>query len=270
MRAHRKPAVAGLFYSNDPEKLRADVESYVSGSTTRSKRPVKFLISPHAGFVYSGKIAGEAFIEAERQNVRRLFLLGPSHRHYFEGIAEAEESFWDCPLGTATVTHLDDQRVLKNSRFHADEHCLEVQLPFITHLFPDATITPLLLSGALSNARKIANQLLRFDAPDTLWVISSDFSHCGPGFHYHPRSVGFDSGEAMDRHAIRLIVSGEMSGFDQFLRNTKSTICGALPILVSMFMRAELNLPNYAFKKYDCSGNQTGDETSVGYAALYC
>jgi MEMO1 family protein len=270
MKAHRKPAVAGLFYPAEPDRLSSQIKSFLSASRKESDSKVKFLISPHAGYVYSGKMAGEAFSEVSGEAFDRVIILGPSHRHYFNGAAESETEFWDMPTGCAHIQFSGNPRIQRNASFHENEHCIEIQIPFLLHLFPNATITPILLSGGYQQASAIADTLFPLDNEKTLWVISSDFNHVGPNFQHYPDEFGYHSGEAMDMEAIDLITSGNIDKLIAFMNKTKATICGALPILVAMHLINKTGHSPFRFKKYDCSGNQTGDINSVGYAALYC
>jgi len=270
MKSHRKAAVAGSFYSADPEILQADISQYLALSTLQAKEPVKFLIVPHAGYMYSGKIAGEAFAEVVKGNYRRVILLGPSHHFYFEGIVESDASFWETPLGPASIERLDHPEVDIRRDFHDPEHSLEVEIPFLKYLLPHVTFTPLLLAGPHSQAAVIADLLLQYNRDDTLWVISSDFSHVGPAFGYLPSQAGYESGVELDHKASQVIEQGKVKSFSSFLEQTQATICGALPILVAMHMRKELGCPHFQLKNYDCSGRQTGHHNSVGYAALFC
>jgi hypothetical protein len=269
MKTHRSPAVAGMFYPSNPKQLSREVNGYISSSKRISDHKVKFLIVPHAGYIYSGKIAGEAFAEVIGTEYDRVMVLGPSHRYSFKGMAESEESYWEFPNGSARIKAVDRAQVLKESRYHEDEHCLEVQFPFLLHLLPAASYSPILLSGPHQHADRLADLLHDLDDDRTLWVISSDFNHVGPNFHHFPQQFGYGSGEAMDRQAIDLITAGDKDGLLSFLGRTHATICGALPILTAMHLIQKMQRPEFRFKSYDCSGNQTGDQNSVGYAALF-
>ncbi len=269
MKNHRKPAVAGIFYPGNSTQLKQEVDSYITSSSKQTTNTTKFLIVPHAGYVYSGRIAGKGYSEIQSETYKRVMLLGPSHRHFFKNMAESEEECWDIPSGSVKISFLDNKKILKNSQYHADEHCLEVQLPFIQYMLPEAKVTPLLLSGSYNNAKKYADTLQSFDTDETLWVISSDFNHVGPNFQHHPEKYGFGSGEAMDLQAIDYIISGDIEGFIKFMEKIQATICGALSILVAMHLIKKMDLPAFTLKDYDCSGKQTGDINSVGYAALY-
>lgn len=269
MKTHRNPAVAGMFYSSDPQKLAGDVEAYLSSSLKKSKEKVKFIIAPHAGYIYSGRIAGESFAEVAGQGYQKVIMLGPSHRYYFNGLAESDDAYWNLPTGEVKIRKIDDNRVEKNSDYHVNEHCLEVLLPFLKQLLPDADYSPILLSGHHKSAQQYAEVLMSHDDDETLWVISSDFNHVGPNFQHYPEHHGFSSGESMDLQAIDYITSGSIIDFSRFLEKTDATICGALPILVAMHLIQKMGRRTFEFKNYDCSGKQTGDVNSVGYAALF-
>ncbi|MCG8336939.1 MAG: AmmeMemoRadiSam system protein B [Proteobacteria bacterium] len=269
METHRKPAVAGMFYTGDPQVLKQEVAGFIDESTKVSDQQVKFIIVPHAGYIYSGRIAGKSFAEIEPANYEKVILLGPSHRYSFRGAAESEEQYWSFPIGEAKIAAVNHPQVIKDSRYHQMEHCLEVQMPFLLHLLPDAKYSPILLSGSYQSAAKLADLLIELDDDKTLWVISSDFNHVGPNFNHFPQKYGYGSGEAMDMQAIDHIVAGDISGLIGFMEQTDATICGALPILTAMNMIQSMNRPEFTFKSYDCSGNQTRDKNSVGYAALF-
>lgn len=265
----RKASVAGIFYPADPQALKNHIRKFLSLAKVESKLPVKFLIVPHAGYSYSGKIAGEAYAEIETGAYKHVIAMGPSHRFYFKGIAESDESLWESPLGTVNIKLLNRKNITSKSEYHRGEHCLEVQIPFLKYLLPKTEISPLLLSGPHTQAKNLAETLIALDSEHTLWVISSDFSHTGPSFQHFPREFGFDSGETMDLKAIEYITSGDIKGFLDFLARTESSICGALPILVALHLLKKMGRPDFRFKKYDSSGRQTGDQSSVGYAALF-
>jgi len=270
MKSVRKNAVEGLFYPSDPASLKRNIASFLGASEKEATTPANLIITPHAGYSYSGKVAGTVYAEISPQKFKHVMLLGPSHRHYFQGIAESVEDEWESPFGNVEIAHLNDKNITRSATYHKKEHCLEVQIPFIKYLNPYAKVSPLLLSGDRSQAESLARQLIVFDTDETLWVISSDFNHTGPDFNHSPEKVGYESGQTMDQEAIRLITIGDIDGFSAFLKQTHSTICGALPILVAMYLAQLMGRQNFVFKTYDCSGVQTGDVNSVGYAALYC
>jgi AmmeMemoRadiSam system protein B len=179
----RNPAVAGAFYPSDPDQLRAMVASCVDAGQPGELAP-KAMIVPHAGYVYSGPIAGSAYaqLRSVRDAVTRVVLLGPSHRAAFFGLALSSADFFATPLG---ATPTDDEAAAKLLRFsqvrvsdaaHAREHCLEVQLPFLQHVLQDFRIIPMLVGDA--ELQEVADPLEAvWGGVETLVLISSDLSH---------------------------------------------------------------------------------------------
>lgn len=179
----RPAAVAGFFYPGDPGELRTAVETYVSGAPAASRMP-KALIVPHAGYIYSGPVAGHAYasLRSGARSLRRVILLGPSHRTWFRGLALPSSEAFETPLGRMPVeqTSLRDLARLPGiviwDEPHALEHSLEVQLPFIQHLAPAAEIVPLVAGDATPGAVGAVIDAL-WDGGETLIVVSSDLSH---------------------------------------------------------------------------------------------
>lgn len=190
MRSVREPAVAGLFYPDNPDILADTVRQYVSVSTgnendyLHDSPPPKAIIVPHAGYVYSGTTAGRAFHELIpiANRIKRVVLLGPSHRVGFQGIAFCSADYFRTPLGDVPVDHsamvaisgLPQVGLL--DRAHEQEHSLEVQLPFLQAVLPAFKVVPLVVGDAdISSISAVIERLWGND--DTLFVISSDLSH---------------------------------------------------------------------------------------------
>ena len=269
MKTHRKPCVAGSFYPDDAIDLKSEVKLHISHSQKESNQAIKFLIVPHAGYFYSGSTAGTAYAEISPENYERVILIGPSHRFSFNGLVQSGEDVWETPMGETMVEKVSPTLFPIEQSYHKPEHSLEVQLPFLQHQLPKATILPLLVSGPLSDAERLASQLKELNSDKTLWVISSDFNHTGPAFQHYPSDFGYNSGREMDDEGIQQISEGNITGFSHFLSKTKSTICGALPILIAMNMMHNENRHSFTCKQYTCSQEKTYDENSVGYAALF-
>ena len=184
----RPAAVSGMFYDADPATLRRDVAGFIdqaSGSADAGDRPPKAIIAPHAGYVYSGPVAGHAYatVRALRGQIKRVVLLGPAHRVYVEGIAASSAQAFATPLGNVPLepdlirdlvaelgfVHYSDEA-------HAMEHSLEVQLPFLQGLFEDFVLLPFAVGAA--TPKQVAALLERlWGGDETLIVISSDLSH---------------------------------------------------------------------------------------------
>src|SRR5678816_786463 len=151
----RPPAVAGLFYPDDADELRDAVSAYLAQQSDTPGAPPKALIVPHAGYIYSGGIAAAAYatVARLRHTVRRIVLIGPSHRVYLRGMAAPAASCFATPLGEIQVDRalksalLQRNDVVEADAPHAQEHCLEVQLPFLQMLFDEFTLLPLVLGS---------------------------------------------------------------------------------------------------------------------------
>ncbi len=180
----RDPAVAGLFYSEDPVVLQQQLDGFLS-EEPRIRTSPKALIVPHAGYIYSGPVAASAYTQLFpiRDRIQRVVLLGPAHRVGFHGLAASSAEYFSTPLGMihvdrqATDDILDLPQVRLFDDAHLEEHSLEVQLPFLqTVLGEDFSLVPLVVGEA--HAKEVAEVLERlWGGPETLLVISSDLSH---------------------------------------------------------------------------------------------
>lgn len=179
----RSPAVAGLFYPSDPQELRAMVGSFLQKVDISGEIP-KALIAPHAGYVYSGPIAATVYapLVRVRDILKRVILMGPSHRVSFTGVALSSASFFVTPLGKIAVdpsareilSGLPQVGILDQA--HAQEHSLEVHLPFLQEVLDEFTLVPIVVGEASPEA--VAEVIERlWGGPETLIVISSDLSH---------------------------------------------------------------------------------------------
>ncbi len=180
----KQPAVAGLFYSDNPEKLRSQVASFLDeGQAGRVKKP-KALIAPHAGYIYSGTTAGHAYaqLQSVADKIRHVVILAPSHHLAFPGIGYCSAEQFQTPLGCLKA-NFDAIALIKTlpqvnqvDEAFEKEHSLEVQLPFLQVALGDMQITPLLVNNAHSS--EVAEVLEKlWGGDETLIVVSSDLSH---------------------------------------------------------------------------------------------
>lgn len=198
----RRPAVAGLFYPGEPGELNDTLETLLAG-TSASSAPPKALIVPHAGYIYSGAVASRAYrsLGPAAQMLRRIVLLGPSHRVGFDGLALPAAQAFATPLGSMRVdaAAVSSVRalpaVMVSDRPHAQEHSLEVQLPFLQRLTPAAQIVPIVVGDASPAEVEAVIDALWGDA-QTLIIVSSDLSH------YHP----YDVAQALDADTAQAIL----------------------------------------------------------------
>lgn len=186
MPAVRPPAVAGMFYPADPRQLAGDVQKYLADASPQPQIP-KALIVPHAGYIYSGAIAATAYAALRRvaANIRRVVLLGPTHRVAMRGLALPDAEAFDTPLGRVGLD-IDAMRaiahfpqIVTSSHAHALEHSLEVQLPFLQSVLGDFSLLPLAVGMATADEVAAALDAL-WGGDETLIVISSDLSHFLP------------------------------------------------------------------------------------------
>jgi MEMO1 family protein len=187
MGAIRPPAAAGSFYPADAGRLRFAVEGYLAANGARAVPMPKAVIAPHAGYVYSGPVAGHAFgsLGEEAPRIRRVVVIGPAHFVPFRGIAVPQSGAFRTPLGEVplersaidAISDLPQVRVADVP--HRPEHALEVELPFLQTALAEFTLVPLLVGEA--TAEEVAQVLeLLWGGPETLIVISSDLSHYEP------------------------------------------------------------------------------------------
>jgi AmmeMemoRadiSam system protein B len=185
MTAIRPPAVAGSFYADRPDRLSASVEVFLAEAEAwPGKRAPKAVIAPHAGYVYSGPVAGRAFaaLRAGAARIRRVVVIGPAHFVPIRGLAAPLVAAFRTPLGdvpldlAAIETILDLPQMQLSDRPHRDEHALEVELPFLQVILEDFSLVPLVVGQA--PATEIAELLARlWGGDETAIVVSSDLSH---------------------------------------------------------------------------------------------
>ncbi len=233
------------------------------------------LVSPHAGYRYSGPVAAHGFQDLVGQDVRRVIVVAPSHRVPFSGFALPDATVWRTPLGdvqidTVAVARLATQPgfAIRDDAF-AREHSLDIQVPFIQVVAPGALLIPIIAGRLDEGQAAAAGKLLRELMDDrTVVVASSDFTHFGPDFGYQPFKDDVPAGlKRLADAATDAIVRRDAVAFGRHLDQTGDTICGAAPI--SVLLAA---LPEKAVGvslKYDTSGRMTGGyDNSVSYVSI--
>ena len=255
----RQPAVAGTFYPADATILRQTVKQLLRPSVASFEtEPPKALIVPHAGYVYSGPVAGCAYAQlaAHAETVRRVVLLGPTHRAPVRGMALPEANAFATPLGEVQIDQDAIRRLAGISQVvvydaaHASEHSLEVQLPFLQSVLHDFALVPLAVGDA--KAKEVAGVLeVLWGGPETLIVISSDLSH------YH----SYRDAQSIDQASAQTVLAlSPTLGYEQ--------ACGALPIngLLTVARRRGLRPELLDLRN---SGDTAGDKFRVfGYASF--
>lgn len=263
----REPAVAGMFYPSDRESLEELVSSFISGSGRSPDDLITGIVSPHAGYVYSGAVAGAAFASAP-DDVRNVIVIAPPHSYPVMGASVYDGEGYRTPLGTAPVQREITSRLLQaglsfQPPAHRSEHSAEVQIPFIQVRWPDSSIA-VILQGSVSAdysrqlAEVISEAARGFD--NTLIVASSDLSH------YH----SLDTAEKKDRKIIEAFKSGNPQNMEVALHEGGEA-CGIGPILTLMNYAVIMKHKKFGEIMWETSAAASGDSSSVvGYFAGYC
>jgi len=254
----RPAAVAGMFYSADPNQLQSDVLHYLQQATSSSDFTPKAIIAPHAGYIYSGPIAASAYklLQPARHQIKQVILLGPSHRVAFRGIATPNADYFSTPLGNIKINQTLCRQVESfdfvhaNDAAHAQEHSLEVQLPFLQNILDDFELTPLVVGDcAAQDVAKLLDSI--WGKNDTLVVISSDLSH------YH----SYTTAKQLDHKTSLAIEHCQPENI------TYEDACGRQPLngLLTLAKQKKLSIDTIDLRN---SGDTAGDkERVVGYGA---
>ncbi len=253
----RNPAVAGMFYPADPEELQTTIHNMLAKA--KADQPVpKAIIAPHAGYIYSGPVAASAYacLASATNTIKQIILLGPSHRYPFRGIAAPEADIFATPLGQIKIDQKNiakiASQIIISDAAHAEEHSLEVQLPFLQILLKDFSLIPLVIGMTdADHIAKILDQLWGGD--ETLIIISSDLSH------YHD----YATAQNMDQQAVQAILDLKPEALNE------DQACGRLPIKGLLQIAAQKKLKPQLIDLRN-SGDTAGPKNQVvGYAAIH-
>lgn len=255
----RNAAVAGTFYPQEASELQANLKALLQ-STHADKQLPKAIIVPHAGYIYSGPIAANAYSSFYKQDpsINRIVLMGPAHRVTFRGIAASSADYFATPMGNIPIDHhalklsIDKGFVQYFDLAHEQEHCLEVQLPFLQVIFKqDFEIIPLLVGDA--DSTHVAQVLrLLWGGDDTLIVISSDLSH------YHD----YETAKEIDKRTTRSIEEfhGEKLDYE--------SACGRLPIQGLLEVAKEFKMQCKTLDLRNSGDTSGPHDRVVGYGAF--
>ncbi|MFA4877570.1 MAG: AmmeMemoRadiSam system protein B [Methanoregula sp.] len=256
----RTCAVAGMFYPRDPSHLEQLLETFFR-ETRPDGNPIG-IVSPHAGYVYSGQVAARAFGTIDPDFSGTFVIIGPSHRGYLSCVSEVP---WETPLGVVD-TDAEFVRALdiETDEFsQKDEHSIEVQVPFVKYRFPRARIAPVMMgqqdySSAIRLGERIVSAI-HGTKRDVRIVASSDFSH------YVPDAKA----KTDDRYAIDALASLDTQEFYRRIGERGVTACGYGPIVAMVSACRRLGATTGRLIQYATSGDVTGDNKAVvGYAAI--
>ncbi|MGC2062735.1 MAG: AmmeMemoRadiSam system protein B [Thermodesulfovibrionales bacterium] len=262
----RSSAVAGQFYHGTDARLREQVAQYIRADAP--KETVVGIMSPHAGLIYSGSVAGEVFSSIKMPQT--FIMLGPNHTGLGPAISLMDSGEWEIPTGLfridsrlASKIALNSGRVSRDTQAHIFEHSLEVQLPFIAYFSIEVKIVPIALLSAsfedCSNlAAAIAAAVRSVDYPVVI-LASSDMSHY----------LSENQARRLDAMAIERILELDPRGLYDTVLREHITMCGYLPATVMLAASKLLGAGSARLIKYTTSGEVSGDYDSVvGYAGI--
>ena len=264
----RRPAVAGRFYPGDPAALRNELRRLTAGKMPPPEPRAIAMMVPHAGYMYSGEVAGTTYTAARMAS--RLVILCPNHTGLGESIALYDEGTWETPLGAAPIDAPLARAILSRcaaARFdalaHRGEHSLEVQLPFLQHLLGDFHFVPICvgtlhLPTLLDLGRAVA-EAIADEAEGAVVIISSDMSHYVPA----------DIAERRDRLALERFLSLDPEGLHRIVVEEEISMCGIAPATAGLAAARLLRAGAARLVAYSNSGAATGDLSSVvAYAGV--
>jgi len=199
----RSPKFASQFYPEDPLELRNYIDNYLVSASIEKIDNLKALIVPHAGYIYSGPIAGYGY-KSIKKNYKKIILLGLSHQVPFDGLGFTDYSYFSTPLGKVKCFSPKNINLNIQNEAHEIEHSIEVQIPFLQITQDNFNILPI-LTGKIDNIDKYIEEVNEFIDENSLLIVSSDLSH------YLPYDIAVD----MDRNTIKKILSGKNIDHDE-------------------------------------------------------
>ena len=262
----RKPAVAGSFYPGTERSLLAQLDEFIDKDI--EKRKVIGVMSPHAGYVYSGMVAGKLFSSIVISHV--AVIMGPNHRGIGSDFAIMTAGSWATPLGEVPIDKSLAKSLLAQSSLlvedetaHAYEHSLEVQVPFLQHLRPDIRIVPICMGGYhQDDFVKLGHEIatcVKESGEEALIIASSDMSH------YEPH----EQAKKKDMLAIDAILRLDEKEMLERVRAHNISMCGYAPTAAMLAAAKDLDARNAELVLYQTSGDVAGDYSQVvGYAGI--
>jgi AmmeMemoRadiSam system protein B len=262
----RKPAQAGRFYMKDPEALREQVEKYLRMDV--EKEDVLGIVAPHAGYFYSGKVAGAVYSRVNLPDT--IIIIGPNHTGIGAEIAIMADGEWEMPNGKVKIDSSLAEELLsqagdiaqEDEEAHLHEHSLEVQIPFIQYFKTDFTMVPICMRDyRVSTCRELGKAIAKVieSKSPCLIVASSDMTH------YEPHK----DAERKDKLAIDKILKIDPEGLLKTVMEKDISMCGSGPTATMIFACKELGAKKGELVLYNTSAEASGDYSAVvGYAGI--
>ena len=262
----RKPVVSGTFYPSDRTTLEKEILSFLRSADDRIK--ARAIMVPHAGYVYSGAVAGAVYSSVHLP--RRFILLGPNHTGHGKPLSIYPKTGWHTPLGVGSIDSELTQLLIANcpdlqedSAAHAREHSLEVQVPFLQSLVPDMSFAAICIGTGeypmLQTLGKSMATVIRMLAEPILMISSSDMNH------YESAAKTREK----DQYAIERIRAVDPEGLLHAVREHDISMCGFAPTVATLTACRELGSTEGILVRYANSGEINGDyDRVVGYAGM--
>ncbi|RAP27962.1 AmmeMemoRadiSam system protein B [Candidatus Marinamargulisbacteria bacterium SCGC AG-343-D04] len=260
---------AGSFYPSSKKDCLQFIHDFSAPITipTCSKKPLA-IVAPHAGYVYSGKVAAHAFKSIQDFSYKRALILGPSHRYHFNGVSFLSEDSYETPLGAVEIDQdcvlaltRESEMFSNDSQAYSNEHSIEVELPFLKSCFPSLPIVPIVIGRySPSILHDLATAIIRHcKREETLLVVSTDLSHFYPS----------DIAEKMDKKAIDIMLRQDSDELERESRKESIQLCGLGAMLAVLEVLKTWRCETVDYLSYCHSGDQSGDNSRVvGYSAL--
>ncbi|RLG72688.1 MAG: hypothetical protein DRO11_01635 [Methanobacteriota archaeon] len=281
---YRPPVVAGSFYPASEKELRKVLTKYLDQARAETGREmdeqVVAGVAPHAGYTYSGQIAAHLYATLPKEKPRSIVLIGPNHTGMGSGVAIVSRGEWSTPLGTIKIDEALAKEILSYSDIidddptaHKEEHSLEVQIPFIQHIYLETPkmvpITMMLQDYETSNeVGEAVGQAIKKMGDKVIVIASTDFTHAGLAYgdlrEYTPEEV-----ESQDMKAIEKILSLDPQGLIDCVQRNNITMCGYGPVAATITASKKLGAKKARLLRYGTSYDVSGDRRAiVGYGAI--
>ncbi len=264
----RKPAVAGMFYPSGAEKLSSQINDYLNKvPPLHIEEKIVAIISPHAGYEFSGGVAAYSFKAIEQRDFSTVVIIGPSHYVYFKGISVYAEGYYQTPLGNVEIDRELSKAIINNSNIHfypsahQREHSIEVEIPFLQTVLKNFKIVPIIMGDCSYQDCLDLGEAIAENSKDkkTLIVASTDFSHFYPS----------EKARILDKTSLDEIKKFNPQELYKKVQTEECQLCGAMPVVTTLIAAQTLGADKIELLKYLHSGDVTGDNSRVvGYGSM--
>lgn len=277
----RQPSVSGIFYSSERERLVVELKECFMNKRfgpgrlppADQDRKIYGIVSPHAGYVYSGSVAANGFYNISSSKFKNVILIGPNHYGLGAPVASMADGIWGSPMGEVHVNpelakdiESRSSTMVFDDIAHSRDHCLEVQIPFLLYTRDNFRIVPIILTNQDERTAQDVGSAIGDTVKDWISrgeefmiIASSDFTHYETNSQAHEK----------DSRLIRPILSLDSRAFYSALREYNITACGYGAIAATMIAAKSLGAERGELLRYATSGDVTGDKASVvGYSSI--